>query len=77
MQEYVLVPKEEFQEMVKKYLYMLAAEAGGVDNWGWWGYSINDFIAEYNAANKTHFDYMNEVIEDYIKVFKTTRIEGE
>lgn len=69
--EYVLVPKDEFQEIVKKYLYMLAGEAGGIDSWDWWGYSINDFIAAYNAANKTHFDYMSDIIEDYANSYET------
>jgi hypothetical protein len=75
--EYVLVPKDEFQAIVEKYLYMLAGEAGGIDNWSWWGFSINDFIDAYNAANKTHFDYISDIIEDYIKAFKTIEIEGE
>lgn len=69
--EYVLVPKDEFQEMIEKYLYMLAGEAGGIDNWDWWGYSINDFITAYNAANKTQFDYMSDIIEDYADSYET------
>jgi hypothetical protein len=69
--EYVLVSKDEFQEMIEKYLYMFAAEAGGVDNWDWWGESIEDFIAEYNTENKTNFEYMNEIIEDYANSYET------
>ena len=70
-QEYVLVPKDIFQEMVEKYLYMLAGEAGGVDNWEWWGESIEDFIADYNGANKTQFDYMSDIIKDYANSYET------
>lgn len=75
--EYVLVPKDEFQEMIEKYLYMLAGEAGGIDNWGWWGYSINDFITAYNAANKTQFNYMSDIIEDYADSYETITREEE
>ena len=77
MKEYVLVPKEEFDDMVTNYLVMLAGISGGVDNWQWWDESINNFIDMYNEGNGTHFADMDEVIEDYIKAFKTTKIEGE
>jgi hypothetical protein len=69
--EYVLVPKDEFQEMVEKYLYMLAGEAGGVDNWHYWGESISEFITTYNSANDTNFEDMDEVIEDFANSYET------
>lgn len=75
--EYVLVPKEEFDDIITNYLVMLAGISGGVDNWQWWDESINNFIDMYNEGNGTHFTDMDEVIEDYIKAFKTTKIEGE
>lgn len=75
--EYVLVPKNEFQQMVRKYLYMLAGEAGGVDNWDWWGESIEDFINSYNEGNKTNFECMDEVVEDYANSYEIIIREEE
>lgn len=75
--EYVLVPKSEFQDLVSGYLYMNAGDNGGVDNWEWWGESINDFIKSYNEGNDTNFKGMNEVIEDFVNSYKTIIKEEE
>lgn len=75
--EYVLVPLADFKEMCEKYLLMCAGEFGGVNNWEWWSESINNFIDMYNEGNGTHFTDIDEVVEDCIKAFKTTKIEGE
>ena len=77
MQEYVLVPKEEFDDMVTNYITMLAGISGGVDNWEWWSESIDNFIDMCNEGNGTNFTNIDEVIDDYIKAFKTIEIEGE
>ena len=69
--EYVLVPKSEFQDMVEGYLMMLAGECGGVDNWSYWGDAIDDFIESYHEGNKTNFEYMDEVVEDYANAYET------
>lgn len=75
--EYVLVPKDEFLDMVEKYLYMLAGDVGGVDNWEWWGESISAFVNFYNEGNKTNFKYMDEVVEDYANSYETITQEEE
>ena len=77
MKEYVLVPKEEFDDMIANYITMLAGISGGVDNWEWWSESINNFIDMYNEGNRTHFTDIDEVIEDYTNSYKTIEIEGE
>ena len=75
--EYVLVPKSEFQDMIEKYLCMLAGENGGVDNWEWWGESIDAFIKSYNEGNNTNFEDMDEVIEDFANAYETIIKEEE
>lgn len=75
--EYVLVPKDEFLDMVEKYLYMLAGDVGGVDNWLYWGESIREFINSYNEGNKTNFEDMDEVVEDYANSYETITKEEE
>lgn len=75
--EYVLVPKNEFQDMIEGYLMMWVGEHGGIDNWSYWGDAINDFIEQYNAGNKTNFEYMDEVVEDYANSYETITREEE
>lgn len=76
-QEYVLVPKSEFQDMIHGYLIMLAGEGGGVDNWHYWGESIQEFIKSYNEDNNTNFEYMDEVVEDFANAYETVTKEKE
>lgn len=75
--EYVLVPKGEFLDMVDSYLTMQAGNWGGVDNWHYWGEAIADFIEEYNKGNKTNFEYMDEIVEDYANSYETIVKEEE
>jgi hypothetical protein len=75
--EYVLVPKGEFLDMVDGYLRMWAGDRGGVDNWSYWGYAIDDFVEQYNEENKTNFEYMDEVVEDYANSYETITKEEE
>ena len=75
--EYVLVPKKEFQALVSGYLFMSAGEMGGVDNWEWWGESVDDFIKSYNEGNDTEFKDMDEVVEDFVNSYKTIIKEEE
>ena len=75
--EYVLVPKKDFQALVSGYLFMSAGEIGGVDNWEWWGESIDDFIKSYNEGNDTNFTDMDEVIEDFANSYETITREEE
>ena len=41
-----LVPEEEFREMEKRIAILDALEAGGVDNWEWYGESLKGLLDE-------------------------------
>ena len=75
--EYVLVSKSDFRALVSGYLFMSAGTMGGVDNWEWWGESINDFIKSYNECNNTNCEDMDEVVEDFTSVYETIIKEEE
>lgn len=50
---YCLVPKDELKDLLYDSLRLQALDCGGVDNWDWYGASIEDFIdaakADYNV----------------------------
>lgn len=50
---YCLVPKDELKELLYDSLKLQALDCGGVDNWEWFGASIEDFIdaakVDYNV----------------------------
>lgn len=53
MVKYCLVPKDELKELLCDSLTLQALECGGIDNWDWYGASIEDFIeaakVDYNV----------------------------
>lgn len=48
MKEYI-VPKEHLLSLIKDSITLTALENGGVDNWVWYGDSINDLLKEAEA----------------------------
>lgn len=48
-----IVSKEELLDLLESYYRLAALESGGVDNWDWYGASLNDFLKEYIEENKT------------------------
>ena len=45
------ISKQELRELLEAYHRLQALECGGVDNWEWYGESINDFIYEVELRN--------------------------
>lgn len=43
-EEYIAVPASDMVELIACQMKMAALEAGGVDNWTWYGESIGDFL---------------------------------
>ena len=44
--ETITISKQEYKELLVDSLILSALENGGVDNWEWYSYSINDFLNE-------------------------------
>lgn len=71
MEKYILT-KEELKELIAARLELTALKLGGVDNWEWYGESINDFIRNYMIEFGKPFnehwdieDLANEDLKDY------------
>lgn len=43
-EEYIAVPASDMIEFIACQMKLAALEAGGVDNWSWYGESIGDFL---------------------------------
>lgn len=50
---------------------------GGVDNWHYWGESIQEFIKSYNECNNTNCEDMDEVVEDFANAYEIITKEEE
>lgn len=46
MEETVIISKRDFDKLNRDSRKLAALEAGGVDNWEWYGESLKDFVAE-------------------------------
>jgi hypothetical protein len=72
-EEYIAVPASDMIELISCQLKLAALEAGGVDNWTWYGESVGDFLGrlpdEYGmkfwewAYNEKSAD---ETVEDFV-----------
>lgn len=52
--KYYRIAEDELLFFIVSDLRLSALEAGGVDNWEWYGVSLDDFI-EYNKENYSMF----------------------
>lgn len=43
-EEYIAVPASELVDLIADQMKLMALEAGGVDNWSWYGESLGDFL---------------------------------
>lgn len=44
--ETVTIPKAEYESLQRRSRKLAALEAGGVDNWEWYGESLSEFYAK-------------------------------
>lgn len=65
--KYYKISEDELRELLYDSLKLEALENGGVDNWEWYGASINDFLKDNTNSNEsTLYDITNRMIkEDY------------
>lgn len=47
-ENFLIVPRELMEEVLEGHLRWCALESGGVDNWEWYGASLQDFLGENN-----------------------------
>lgn len=64
----IILTETEFKTIYCGYLKYLALNNGGVDNWGWYGESLNDFLQSCyfeNHPDRTTEDFNNEECYDF------------
>lgn len=63
--KYYKISEDELREFLYDSLKLAALENGGVDNWEWYGTSINDFLKDNTASNEsTLYDIANRMINE-------------
>lgn len=66
--KYVKISEEEYRELLSAAHYAWALENGGVDNWEWCGESVRGYIDDYNAANQTQCEYIEDIVDREVKL---------
>jgi formylmethanofuran dehydrogenase subunit E len=56
MSETVTIPKKEYDALLKSQEKLNALEAGGVDNWEWYGESMMNYFGKPCSKCKEKFD---------------------
>ena len=80
MKTYYLIFEETFKSILEDALKFRALESGGVDNWEWYGASLNDFLKECALENEIEDeeDYsFEDIVKSDLKYFKKTMVESE
>lgn len=60
MAKNIILTETEFKNIYRSYLKYLALQSGGVDNWEWYGESLNNFLRDCYFEN-----HPKHVIEDF------------
>lgn len=68
--QYVILPKEDFEEIYAGYLSNEALGCGGVDNWEWCGDAYDDF-----ANGKDWDEFVEEGCERILKKYSIINID--
>lgn len=71
--KYYKIKEEDLKYFIECRARLEALEAGGVDNWSWYGESYSDYLNdmknEYKLSQEEDFDF-DDIVEHEIKNFK-------
>lgn len=65
--EWTQIDKETLRDLLEGYYYYMALASGGVDNWEWYGDSINQFVEEIDPNIFPNDTSPIEDIDDLVK----------
>ena len=68
MEKYYKVSESELRELLHDSMKLCALESGGVDNWEWYGASIQDFIEANGNPDNGIYDIADKELENYEEV---------
>ena len=57
MEKQYIISKIDLLDLLRIYFKYQALESGGVDNWDWYGESLNDFLKTENTEHIEDFDF--------------------
>jgi hypothetical protein len=64
----IILTETGFKNIYRGYLKYIALQSGGVDNWEWYGDSLNAFLRDWyfgNHPDRTEEDLNNEECYDF------------
>ena len=61
--KYYRVSEEFLRELLLAAHTYHALESGGVDNWEWYGASIEDYIKDCGVIDETHYEDIEDIVE--------------
>ncbi len=71
--KYYKIKEEDLKYFIECRARLEALEAGGVDNWSWYGDSYSDYLNDmkevYGVVQEDDFDFY-DIVEHEIKNFK-------
>ena len=67
---YYKLTRNELLTFLRSELRLAALEAGGVDNWTWYGESQKDFINDYNDCNAIEAEDFDDIAEHELSMYE-------
>ena len=61
--KYYRVSEEFLRELLLATHTHHALESGGVDNWEWYGASVEDYIKDCCVIDETHYEDIEDIVE--------------
>ena len=80
MMKYYLIEESRLKQLLESEARLDALEWGGVDNWEWYGESLNQYLDEYcqwNGINRARCDFNKMAEEDLSNYMEYKKEEKE
>lgn len=75
MEKMYIISESKLKYLIEQDAILQALEAGGVDNWCWYGESKYEYIEEYKKEEKIEDEdfYFEDIAEREIKIYKEAK----
>ena len=68
MEKYYKVSESELRELIHDSMMFCALQNGGVDNWEWYGASIQQFVSVNAGPDEDEYDLADKELQNYEEV---------
>lgn len=68
MEKYYKVSESELRELIHDSMMFCALQNGGVDNWEWYGASIQQFLSANAGPDEDEYDVADKELQNYEEV---------